>query len=269
MTLEVVRADSPGKAAEMLSADSGARFVGGGTIVVRNATSGDVGIGRLVLSDGLGLDQIRVNGGRAEIGAAVTMARIAAHPALSSLANVAREIGGPAVRAMATVGGNLFAAAPYGDLAVALLALDAEVTVEGARDKEVMGLEKFLSTRWRYATSIVKTVSFAVPLESALRFVKVMRRRPHGASVLSIAALLPLTEARVRGARVAYGAMAPTAMRAKAVEQALEGAKLDEATIARAVAVATEGTAPASDPFASDWYRRNVLPVHLARLLKG
>jgi len=269
MTLEVVRADSPGKAAEMLSTDSGARFVGGGTIVVRNVTSGDVGIRRLVLSDGLGLDQIRVNGGRAKIGAAVTMARIAAHPALSSLAHVAREIGGPAVRAMATVGGNLFAAAPYGDLAVALLALDAEVAVEGARDKETVALEKFLSTRWHYATSIVKSVSFTLPAEGAFRFAKVMRRHPHGASVLSIAALLPLSDGKVKSARVAYGAMAPTAMRAKAVEQALEGATLDEATIAKAAAVAAEGTAPASDPFASDWYRRNVLPVHLARLLKG
>ena len=74
---------------------------------------------------------------------------------------------------------------------------------------------------------------------------------------------------RVQGARVAYGAMAPTAIQAEAVEKALEGKPLDDATIAAAAAVAAEGCAPASDPFASDWYRLNVLPVHLARLLKG
>ena len=55
------------------------------------------------------------------------MAKILAHPGLAFLHPVAREIGGPAVRAMATVGGNLFAPAPYGDFAVALLALGAEV----------------------------------------------------------------------------------------------------------------------------------------------
>jgi CO/xanthine dehydrogenase FAD-binding subunit len=197
------------------------------------------------------------------------MARIAAHPALSFLACVAREIGGPAIRSMATVGGNLFAPSPYGDLAVALLALDAEVAVVGPRDDVTVALETFLLSRWRYTTSIVKSVSFALPPEGAFRFVKVMRRRPHGASVLSIAALLPVTNGRVRGARIALGAMAPTAIRAKAVERVLDGAPLDDARIAKAAAVAEEGTAPASDSFASDWYRRAVLPVHLARLLKG
>ena len=61
--------------------------------------------------------------------------------------------------------------------------------------------------------------------------------------------------------------MAPTPIRAKAVERALEGRTLDEAGIAPALAVAAEGTSPASDAIASDWYRREVLPVHLKRLL--
>ena len=67
---------------------------------------------------------------RAEIGAAVTMARIAAEPKLAFLKPVAESIGGPAIRNMATVGGNLFARYPYGDFAVALLALDADVVIE-------------------------------------------------------------------------------------------------------------------------------------------
>ena len=94
-----------------------------------------------------------------------------------------------------------------------------------------------------------------------------IRRKPHGASVLSIAALLPMVDGKLDGARVAYGAMAPTPIRAPAVEQALEGKPLDAAAIAAAVKVAAEGCAPHSDPHASDWYRRNVLPVHLQRLL--
>ena len=39
--------------------------------------------------------------------------------------------------------------------------------------------------------------------------------------------------------------------------------------IAAAVAAAAEGTSPASDAIASDWYRREILPVHLRRLLLG
>jgi CO/xanthine dehydrogenase FAD-binding subunit len=266
MALEIARPDSV-KGAAALLADPRARFLGGGTLVVRDANSNPA-IGRLVLADSLGLDQIRIEGGRAELGAAVTMAKVAENSGLAFLAAVAREIGGPAVRAMATVGGNLFAASPYGDFAVALLALGATVTTEDADHSETIDLEKFLGAR-ESRGRIVKSVSFALPAAGAFRFTKVTRRHPHGASVLSIAALLPVVDNRVSGARVAYGAMAQTAIRARAVEKALEGQPLDAAAIAKAAAVATDGTSPATDAFASEWYRRNVLPVHLSRLLKN
>ena len=117
MPLEVVRADSVrrrrGGACRRCRAPASSAAARSSS---RDYNSGDVSIGTLVLSDGLGLDRIRVDGGRVEIGAAVTMAKIAAHPALAFLHAGRREIGGPAVRAMATVGGNLFAPSPYGDL---------------------------------------------------------------------------------------------------------------------------------------------------------
>lgn len=269
MPLELVRPGSVGEAAKVLAGDAGSRFLGGGTLVVRDYSSGDVSIRRLVLSEGLGLDTISIENGRAAIGAAVTMSTVGAHPVLSFLAPVANEIGGPAVRAMATIGGNLFARPPYGDFAVALLALDADVVIEDDRVRTTLRLEDFLAERSRYTTAVVTGVSFTLPAERTFRFVKVARRHPHGASVLSIAALLPQVGGRIRGARIAYGAMAPTGIRAKAVEKALEGKELDAAAIADAVAVAGEGTSPATDAFATDWYRRSVLPVHLARLLKG
>jgi CO/xanthine dehydrogenase FAD-binding subunit len=103
----------------------------------------------------------------------------------------------------------------------------------------------------------------------AFRFRKVARIKPKGVSVLSIAASLPGVGGRVSNPRIAYGAMAPTAMRAKAAERALEGKTLDEAGVAAAVAVAAEGTSPANDAIASTWYRREVVGVHLRRLLLG
>jgi CO/xanthine dehydrogenase FAD-binding subunit len=74
---------------------------------------------------------------------------------------------------------------------------------------------------------------------------------------------------RVAGARVAYGAMAPIPIRAKGVERALEGRALDAAAIGAARQAAGEGTRPATDAIASEWYRREVLPVHLGRMLAG
>ena len=59
------------------------------------------------------------------------MAQVIANRELSFLHPVARVVGGPAIRNMATVGGNLFAPSPYGDFTVALLALDATVAMSG------------------------------------------------------------------------------------------------------------------------------------------
>jgi CO/xanthine dehydrogenase FAD-binding subunit len=93
--------------------------------------------------------------------------------------------------------------------------------------------------------------------------------RPKGVSVISIAAHLPLAGGRIAGARIAYGAMAPTPIRARAVERMLEGRSLDAAGIAPALAAAAEGTSPATDALASAWYRREVAAIHLRRLLLG
>jgi CO/xanthine dehydrogenase FAD-binding subunit len=58
-------------------------------------------------------------------------------------------------------------------------------------------------------------------------------------------------------------------VRAKTAERALEGRSLDAAGIAPAIAAAHDGTAPADDAIASAWWRREILPVHLRRLLLG
>ncbi len=268
MPLGLQRVESVGAAAKLLAAASGARWLAGGTLLIRDINAGDTGIHTLLIGDGLGLDRIDIAGSKVTLGSAVSMAAIAARPELKFLLPVAESIGGPAVRNMATVGGNLFAPYPYGDVAVALLALGASVTAVDSERGETIDLEAFLQNRQR-RPAVVTAVAFEVPPPGAFRFVKVVRRKPHGASVLSIAAVLPTTGRKVAGARLAYGAMGMTPMRARPVEQALEGKPLDAAAIEAAASVATEGCKPQSDPQASAWYRLQVLPVHLKRLLSG
>jgi CO/xanthine dehydrogenase FAD-binding subunit len=243
----------------------GTRYLGGGTLVVRAANEGDVSVTGLVRSTDPSLSTIDVSAGMVRLGASATMAAIARHPELGALAKAARAVGGPAIRNMATVGGNLFAPSPYGDFAVALLALDATVETDGGEAP----LEEFLGGRDDSRT-IVKSVAFTLPKDGAFRFLKVSRVKPKGISVLSIAAVLEqAADGSISSARIALGCMADRPMRAKAAEKALVGASLTRDGIAPALAVAGEATSPATDPIASAWYRTEVLPVHLGRLLLG
>jgi CO/xanthine dehydrogenase FAD-binding subunit len=255
-------------AASALSQERGARFLAGGTLVMRSVNEADPTIETIVRATDPVFTHIGVSSGRVELGAGVTMAAILAERELSFLHPVARAVGGPAVREAATVGGNLFAPTPYGDFAAALLALDATVMLAGGVGQRELPLDEFLNRRDRGAV-LVASVAFKRPAADAFRFVKVTRVHPKGVSVLSISAQLPLTSGRVNGARIAYGAMGPSPVRARAAERALEGRTLDAAGIAQALTVAHDGTAPHDDAIASAWWRREILPIHLRRLLLG
>jgi CO/xanthine dehydrogenase FAD-binding subunit len=204
------------------------------------------------------------------IGAGVTFARVLAERDLAFLHAPARSIGGPAVRNMGTVGGNLFAPSPYGDFTVALLALDATVSVQGGFGVRDVPIEEFLQSRERQSGTLVLAVSCQRPASAdAFRYRKIARIKPKGGSVITLAAHLPMSGGRITGARIALGSMAPTQVRAKAAERALEGRPLDTSTIASTAAAAAEGTSPADNALGSAWYRREIVGVHLRRLLAG
>src|SRR5690349_16832091 len=114
MPVTVKQFASSGEAAAALSSDRGARYLGGGTLVMRALNEGDVSISTVVRASDQALMRIDASGSRVSIGAGVTFARILAERELAFLHAPARSIGGPAVRNMGTIGGNLFALNPYG-----------------------------------------------------------------------------------------------------------------------------------------------------------
>lgn len=270
MPLEVRTTPTLAEAASLLQAERAARFLAGGTLLMRAVNEGDVSFSTIVRTSDPAFARMRAAGGRIELGAGVTMAQILASRELAFLHPAVRAVGGPAVRTMATVGGNLFAPHPYGDLATALLALDARVQLATGFGARELPLEEFLRGRERGARQLVAAVSFERPSDpAAFRFRKTTRTHPKGPAVVTIAAWLPLSGGRVSGARVAFGAMAATPIRARSVERALEGRPLSAEGVAAAVAAAAGEGDPPTDPIASAWYRRRVVGVILRRLLLG
>jgi len=239
-------------------------ILGGGTILMRDVNYRPQTVPTLVRVLDPALKEIRRDRDRTLIGAGVTMAQVMRSPEVVFLAPVARSIGGPALRNMATVGGNLFAAHPYGDFTTALLALDARVIWASGQEEEI---ETFLSRR-ETASGVVAAVSLPQVRAERFRYRKVSRTKPKGISVMSIAFMSDGYGGRIERPRLAFGAMAATPRRAKAAESVLEGASLENAaTIDAACQAAMSDLAPFDDAIASGWYRRNVAPVHLRRLL--
>ena len=199
-----------------------------------------------------------------EIGAALTLSEVEAAlgDTVPLLAQVWPLFASRLIRNGATVGGNLVTASPIGDLAPALLALDASLVIASADgDREVV-LEDFF-TGYRETVlrpaELVRSVRIPVPLAGHTTFRKIAKRRYDDISSVAVAVALDVVDGTVVRARVGLGGVAATPIRARATEAVLEGSPWSVDTVEAASAVlAGEGT-PIDDQRASAAYRSAML----------
>ncbi len=86
-------------------------------------------------------------------------------------------------------------------------------------------------------------------------------------AVVGVAAALTLSGDAIELARVALAAVAPTPLRARGAETALQGQTASEETFAKAAEAAVKDSSPITDLRASADYRRHLVKVMTARLL--
>jgi len=214
---------------------------------------------------GLGLNEIEQSSGGLSLGAAVTMRQIRESLPLAALQDAASGVGGPAIQNMATVGGNIFARQPYGDLAVVLLALDATVTICSSEGERTQKLEDLYNSG-ASANGLLTRIDCAAP-GGDLVFVKCGRRRFNSPTVVAVAACVGFDNGKIGNACIALGGAGSHPMRCAAAEQALVGKALDDASIATAADEAAVACAPGTDAIASEWYRRRMVKTYLTRAL--
>jgi xanthine dehydrogenase small subunit len=245
--------------------------MGGGTIMMYLVNEGQLFPRKVMSLKRSGMDEVRTVDGHVEIGAGMTMARIAQLDALPILAQAARILGGPAVRNMATIGGNLFAHTPYGDMGVPLLALGAQVESRNKQGQHTVPLEQFYAEHpgdEYIATELVTALHVPRPL-GRCAYLKLGRRHANTPSVVAVAAQVTLDNNGVcSAARIALGAAAPRPVRAVNAEAALVGQRLDAASIAAAAEAAMNETDPATDALASAWYRRRMVGLYVRKALE-
>jgi len=217
-----------------------------------------------------GLDGIQTRDDGLRVGATTTLTALAAQDAVPLLATASRRTASWAVRNMATVGGNLFSAPRGGDVATALLALDAVVEATGPAGMRSIELDAFFTGPFTTALAPDELVTaIVVPAAAgATTFVKLGRRQANTPAVVTVAARLVARGGSVTDARLALGSAGPHPVRVAAAEAALVGRSLDDVSIADAAAAATDVAAPLSDAVASDWYRRRMVGVIVRRALE-
>jgi CO/xanthine dehydrogenase FAD-binding subunit len=215
-----------------------------------------------------GLDRITVGDHMTAIGSMVSLTQLA-QAGLPLLSAAATHVGGWAIRNMGTIGGNLFAPPPAGDLAAALLALDAQVVLAGPKGQRLMPLADFFTGFLMTAMEPDELVAeFRVSGEAGkVAFLKHGRLHTNTPAVVTVAVHVAKSGGAIKDVRIALNAVGPYPMRARAAEAALAGSRGDDAAIAAAANAAMQECEPFTDPIASEWYRRKMTGVFVKRAL--
>ena len=221
----------------------------------------------------LDLDYITEKDGKLLIGAATSMARIAANKLLArkagALVAATRQAGTAAIRTTASIGGNLANASPAADLAPPLLAMDAELLLKSAKGKRVVALKDFFKGPGKTVLKpgeLITEISVPVPKGKTV-FLKLGRRKAMTLSVVNVAVRLAMAGKKCKEARIAIGSVAPTPLRCARAEGLLKDQRVDKALISQCATEAMAASEPVDDQRASAWYRKRAGMVLVARAL--
>ena len=211
------------------------------------------------------------------IGATVTMTEAAESAPLReryrALADGAENVGSIQTMNMATIGGNVCNAAPSADTAPPLLTFEAVAVIAGPKGERDVPIEEFWlgpnQTALQQGELLRELRLPAPPANTGGVYVRQTPRKQMDIAVVGVAVLLTLGQGdRIERARIALAAVAPTPIRARKAEAALEGKAVSEALFAEAAETATTEASPIGDVRGSAEFRRHLVRVTTERCLR-
>jgi CO/xanthine dehydrogenase FAD-binding subunit len=267
------------EALEKLRAHGGdARIIAGGTDLTlqcqrgRNPARVMVDITRIP-----GLEQIEERDGYVHIGARVTHTQVATSPLIRSAAPVLAEgcgaVGGPQIRNVGTLVGNVVNALPAADGAMALFALDAEAEVAEGTGRRWTPIGDLYAGVGRCtvdsAQAMITQLRFRRLGESdGSAFERLAKRKALILPILNTGVVVWKEDGAVRRARIAIGPVATTPFMATDAADYLAGKAPDAAALAEAARLAAQAAQPRFSLLrGSAEYRKSMVEVLVRRAL--
>lgn len=178
------------------------------------------------------LNYIKIDGNFIHIGACTPVSDILAHKDTPELLKESiRIMASPALRNLATLPGNIMNASPAGDTLPILYTLNALVVVRSIEQEFMVPVSKII--RGPRKTTLNKNEmirEIIIPLSTFTKeqFVKVGGRKADAISKLNFTGVVNIENDVVEEFRVAFGAVGPTIIRDREIEDKYQLLSLDE-----------------------------------------
>lgn len=212
------------------------------------------------------------------IGAAIPLKQVAASSLVlehaAALAESTGQIGGPQVRAVGTLGGNVGHALPAGDGAISLVALGATAEVASPQGLRRVSMLELYRGPGQSALAPGQEIitGFSIPLcrlGQASAFSRIMRPQGVALPIINMAAWMEVSARRMIALRVAVGPAGPVPHLVNGIEAALQGQTLTAGSMAAARQAIHQDVHFRSSPLrASADYRNHLADVLLERVLR-
>ena len=248
----------------------------GGCDVLTKFRSGRLQAQTVVALNGLpGVDDLTIDASGARIGAAVTLAQLARRADFAAawpvLGGAVARIASPAIRASATVVGNVAQGWSVSDLVPLLQVCDGELDIRGPSGQRKMSVADYAKTPGSAALRPGEAISALTlkPLPPGLRiaYKRFSFKQAFDLPLVSVAVGAVMTNGVCGNVRVAAVGGKAMPARCAEVEAALNGKRLDAAMIDAAATALSAWSDPPADFRASAAYRRQVLTTMLRRAL--
>jgi carbon-monoxide dehydrogenase medium subunit len=189
------------------------------------------------------------------------------------LAEMETRLASIQTRNWGTIGGNICHGDPAGDPAPVLIALNATLTMASTRGERSMPVEKFSLDYFEVALKpgeLLTGLQLPPPPPCTGTVYTKFNIIESDLATVSVAASVTLGagDGVCQDIRLALGAAAPTAIRAKKAEAILKGKKITDALLEKAGEAAAKEAEPISDIQASEEYRRELVRVLVPRMTR-
>ncbi len=253
---------------------------GGSDVLIRLREGKLAGCNLISVRDIPGFSDIKVEAdGCLAIGPAATFAEVAEHPLIQkhvpTLGQAVDQAGGPQLRNVGTVGGNICNGATSAESPPSLLTLNAQLTIEGPNGMRTQELEGFFAGPGRVHLENGEILT-AIRIPKADydgyfgHYIKFAQRNAMDIATLGCAVHVKLDASKtvIEDARLAYGVAAPTPVRCHAAEDAIRGQKIGPDLFRIFGKTALTEVKPRSSWRASEAFRRQLIDELAQRALK-